>query len=185
MIRGLRVVIAVLALVTAATLQAQAGPRQRGDSATRRDTLQARVQARMAQVLRAQLGLNDEQVRRLQATNRRFEAQRRELFERERRVRIELRSAIELGDSTQNAKVGPLLDQTIQLQRQRLDLLEAEQRELSTFLTPLQRARLYGLEEQMRRRVEEMRDAGPPNRPMVRPGTGVRPGGVRRPLSFQ
>lgn len=179
--RAFNVLIAVLSLVTATTLQAQGEPRPRGDSATRRDTLQARVQARMAQVLRTQLGLNDEQVRRLQATNRRFEAQRRELFERERRVRIELRAAIELGDSSQNARVGSLLDQTIQLQRQRLDLLEAEQRELATFLAPLQRARLYGLEEQMRRRVEEMRDAGAPPRPMMRPGAGGRPGGARRP----
>lgn len=183
--RFVRLLIAVLAMATAGTLQAQGEPRPRGDSAVGRDTLQARLQARMAQVMRTQLGLNDEQVRRLQTTNRRFETQRRDLFERERRVRIELRAAIALSDSTQNARIGPLLDQTIQLQRQRLDLLEAEQRELATFLSPLQRARLFGLEEQMRRRVEEMRDAGPPARPMVRPGAGVRPGGARRPPSFR
>jgi hypothetical protein len=154
-----------------------------------RDSLEARVRARMAQVMRNQLGLNDEQVRRLQATNRRFEGQRRELFEQERRVRIELRAAIELGDSTQNARIGPLLDRTIQLQRERLDLLEAEQKELATFLTPLQRARLYGFEEQMRRRVQEMREGAgrpdggaAPRRPMGgRPGAGAPPAGGRRP----
>jgi Spy/CpxP family protein refolding chaperone len=176
----------VAVAATGGAAGAQGTPPERGDNATRRDSLQARVQARMAQVMRTQLGLNDEQIRRLQATNRRFEGQRRELFERERRVRIELRAAIEIGDSTQNAKIGPLLDQTIQLQRQRLDLLEAEQRELATFLTPLQRAKLYGLEEQMRRRVEEMRESGPPERPLLRPGAGARPGGgVRRPPAFR
>ncbi len=183
--RMLRVVWVVLASCTlASAIQAQG---VRGDTSARRDSLQARVQARMAQVMRTQLGLNDDQVRRLQATNRRFEGQRRELFERERRVRIELRAAIELGDSTQNAKIGPLLDQTLQLQRQRLDLLEAEQRELATFLTPLQRAKLYGLEEQMRRRMQEMREDGPAERPMLRPGAGggVRPGGARRPPAFR
>jgi hypothetical protein len=144
----------------------------------RRDSLEARVRMRMAQMLRTQIGLDDEQMRRLQATNRRFEGQRRELFDQERRVRVQLRAAIELGDSTQNARIGPLLDRTMQLQRQRLDLQEAEQRELATFLTPLQRARLYGLEEQMRRRMQEMRDSGGPNR---RGQGGARPTTPRRP----
>lgn len=165
----------VHAAVLLITLAAAAGA-QREPAGERRDSLEARVRARMAQVMRTQLGLTDEQVQRLQATNRRFEGPRRELFAQERRVRIELRAAIEIGDSTQNARIGPLLDQTIQLQRQRLDLLDAEQRELSAFLTPLQRARLYGFEEQMRRRVQEMRErdqrpgSGRPRRPM-----GVRP----------
>lgn len=172
----------LLVVLLAAGVGAQVAP-----DGGRRDSLEARVRARMAQVVRAQLGLNDEQVRRLQATNRRFEGQRRELFEQERRVRIELRAALEIGDTTQNARVGPLLDRTIQLQRERLDLLDAEQQELSTFLTSVQRARLYGLEEQMHRRVQEMREgsgrpdgANAPRRP-----TGARPGspsgGTRRP----
>lgn len=164
----------VNAAVLVMTLAATAGA-QREPTGERRDSLEARVRSRMAQVMRNQLGLNEEQVQRLQTTNRRFEGPRRELFEQERRVRIELRAAIEIGDSTQNARIGPLLDRTIELQRQRLDLLDAEQKELSTFLTPLQRARLYGFEEQMRRRVQEMRERG------QRPGGGSprRPMGVR------
>ncbi len=168
----------VLLVATGATAQGTPSDGQR-------DSLESRVRARMAQVMRTQLGLNDDQVRRLQATNRRFEGQRRDLFEQERRVRIELRAAIEIGDTTQNARIGPLLDRTIQLQRERLDLLDAEQKELSTFLTPLQRARLYGFEEQMRRRVQEMREGGgrdganTPRRPTGgRPGTP--PSGTRR-----
>lgn len=152
-----------------------------GEPATdaRRDSLEARVRARMATMLRNQIGLNDEQIRRLQQTNRRFEGQRRELFNAERRVRGELRAALESRDSTQDARVAPLLDRTIQLQRQRLDLLEAEQKELATFLTPTQRARLYGLEEQMRRRMQEMRDSRPGDGPRrgVPGAPGVRPGG--------
>lgn len=179
--QAMRASVLVLLLATGAAAQ-------REPDAGHRDSLEDRVRTRMAQVMRTQLGLNDEQVRRLQATNRRFEGQRRDLFEQERRVRIELRAAIEIGDSTQNARIGPLLDRTIQLQRERLDLLDAEQKELSNFLTPLQRARLYGFEEQMRRRVQEMREgggrsdnAGPTRRPMGgRPG-GPPPSGTRRP----
>lgn len=153
----------------------------------RRDSLEARVRARMATMLRNQVGLNDEQIRRLQQTNRRFEGQRRELFDQERRVRGELRSALESRDSSQDARVAPLLDRTIQLQRQRLDLLEAEQKELATFMTPTQRARLFGMEEQMRRRMQEMREARPANTPRRGPPggpPGSAPGGApgsRRP----
>ena len=179
--RTRKMIMAMLGLLLAAApLAAQGAP---ADSA-RRDSLEARVRARMAQVLRSEVGLNDDQIRRLQATNRRFEGQRRELFEQERRVRIELRAAIELGDSAQNARVGPLLDRTIQLQRQRLDLLEAEQKELATFLTPIQRAKLYGIEEQMRRRMQEMREAGPPGRRGQGTPGSTRPPMTRRPPEF-
>ena len=159
----------------------------------RRDSLEARVRARMATVMRNQVGLNDEQIRRLQQTNRRFEGQRLALFEQERRVREDLRAALAAGDSASDARVAPLLDRTIQLQRERLDLQEAEQRELATFLTPTQRARLYGLEEQMRRRMQDLRDArpdqapvrrGPPGGPPGGPPAGPPGGGARRPPLF-
>lgn len=168
-----RLLCFVLVLATPAFAQ------DRPADEARRDSLEARVRSRMTQILRTQVQLDDEQLRRLQAHNRRFEGQRRGLLEQERRVRIELRAAIELGDSTQNPKVASLLDRTIQLQRERLELLEAEQRELATFLTPLQRAKLYGVEEQMRRRMQDMRDAGPPGR--RGPGTGARTPMTRRP----
>ncbi len=154
----IRAALTLLLLAAPAMAQGRVAP-----SPAQRDSLEARVRARMEQVLRTQLGLNDEQVRRLSATNRQFEGQRRQLFEQERRVRVELRAAIELGDSTQNARIGPMLDRTMQIQRERLTLQEAEQKELATFLTPLQRAKLFGMEEQMRRRMTEMRESG--NRP--------------------
>jgi hypothetical protein len=149
-----------------------------------RDTLERRVRERMAQMLRTQLGMSDEQIRRFQATNRRFEAQRVALFNQEREVRGELRQLIEGGDSTQYARIGTLLDRTIQLQRQRIDLQESEQAELATFLNPSQRARLYGIEEQLRRRMEGLRD-GPPGGgrmapPPMRPGGGPGGAGIRR-----
>jgi Spy/CpxP family protein refolding chaperone len=153
--------------------------------AAQRDTLENRLRQRMATMLRNQLGMNDEQIRRFQATNRRFEAQRVGLFNQEREVRGELRQLIEGGDTTQYQRIGTLLDRTIQLQRQRIDLQEAEQKELATFLNPSQRARLYGIEEQLRRRMDSLRE-GPPGGgrmepPPMRPG--ARPGGagMRRP----
>lgn len=182
----LAVVLGVLMLGVggARALAAQERPLPQRTPA-QRDSLERRVRERMAQMLRTQLGMSDEQIRRFQATNRRFEAQRVALFNQEREVRGELRQLIESGDTTQYTRIGTLLDRTIQLQRQRIDLQESEQAELATFLNPLQRAKLYGIEEQLRRRMEGLRD-GPPgggrmDPPPMRPGG--RPGGVgiRRP----
>lgn len=174
-----RIVMALVLLAAAGTAAAAQGNRPQD---ARRDSLEARVRARMAVMLRTQVGLNDEQITRLRAVNRRFEGQRRTLFEQERRVRSDLRAAL-AGDSAQDARIAPLLDRTIQLQRERLDLLEAEQKELATFMSPTQRARLYGMEEQMRRRMQEMRDSRPSNGGPDRRGTpgNARPGTPRRP----
>lgn len=75
-----------------------------------------------------------------------------------------------------------LLDDMLRLQRQRFVLHEDEQRELALFLTPVQRAKYFGLQEQMRRRMEEMRTqretgkpVGQPRR-MRRPPPGALPG---------
>jgi hypothetical protein len=98
---------------------------------------------------------------------------------RERQVRAGIREELDLADTTRQAQVARLLDQMLVIQRQRLDLIEAEQKELATFMTPQQRARYFGMQEQIRRRVEEMREQGGRGAP---PGGGVRrPGGVLGP----
>ena len=183
--RGVSLAIAAL-LVGAVSVPASAQDRPMPPrDAAQRDTLEARLRMRMTQMLRNQLGMNEEQIRRFQTTNRRFEAQRVGLFNQEREVRGELRQLIESADTMQHQRIGTLLDRTIQLQRQRIDLQEAEQKELATFLNPVQRARLYGIEEQLRRRMEGLRD-GPPgggrmDPPPMRPGGRPGGAGIRRP----
>ncbi len=163
----------VMGMVPAA---AQLPPQSAG-----RDSLEAEVRSRMANVLRVQLGLTDDQMRRLAIANRRFERRRIELVGQEREVRMQLRSEIETADSTRSAQVTALLDRMLALQRERLELVEAEQKELATFLTPLQRARYFGMEEQIRRRVMEMREqqlrrggGDGPRRPGAPPSRGAR-----------
>jgi Spy/CpxP family protein refolding chaperone len=88
---------------------------------------------------------------------------------KERDVRRELREQLMSGTADQT-RVASLLDQAMLLERQRLDLTQSEQREFAKFLTPVQRAKLFGLQNEMRRRAQELR-----NRPPGRPG----PGGMR------
>jgi hypothetical protein len=147
--RILLVVLLALALPAAAAAQ-----RREPD---RRDTLERDVRAALTRRVQAVLGASDDQMRRLEPINRRFEAERRTLLLEERGTRGELRTALQLPAPDQ-ALVGRLLDRLFALQRRRLDLLEREQRELATVLTPSQRARYLVLQDEVRRRVEDMRD---------------------------
>jgi hypothetical protein len=98
----------------------------------------------------------------LERTSRTYDERRRALAVEERAQRQTLRQQLLLTDAAadhdRNAKA---LDRLHQLQRERIDLQIAEQREFAGFMTPLQRARYAALQEQLRRRVDSLRRARP------------------------
>ena len=53
--------------------------------------------------------------------------------------------------------IAQLNSQLSELQRQRFELQQEEQRQLSTFLNPLQQAQYLGLQAQLRQRVQNFR----------------------------
>ena len=146
---------AFLALAASTAAAAQAQRPEAGDN-PRREMLEQRLRERTGEMVRRRLQLNDDQMKQLQATNRQFEQQRGALLMREREMRRDLRGQLMLEKPDQN-RVGQLLDQTMQLERQRLDLVQNEQRELAKFLTPVQRAKLFGIQNELRRRAQELR----------------------------
>jgi len=166
------VVLMLLALAGAAPAlgaQRPSAPPQGGN----RQMLEQRVRERFATVVRQRVGLSDEQMRRLAEVNQRIEARRRTLVEQERDVRIGLRSEIMAGENANQQRVSQLIDQMLRVQRERVALLEEEQRELSAFMTPVQRARYLAVQDQIRRTIEDMRrrrtDQGPPRGARGRP----------------
>jgi hypothetical protein len=122
----------------------------------RRAVAQDRVRQRVVRLLRERVGLSDDQLRRLGPVSQRFDSRRRELFEEERGARQALRRELSAESADQN-RVSTLVDQLFVIQRRRLDLAAEEQRELATFMTPVQRARYLALQEHVRRRADEMR----------------------------
>jgi Spy/CpxP family protein refolding chaperone len=128
----------------------------------RRDMLEQRLRQRTGEVVQRRLQLTDDQMTKLQSSNRQFERQRSDLIARERQIRRDLRTQMQAEKPDQN-RVSQLLDQTMQLERQRLDLVQSEQRELAKFMTPVQRAKLFAIQTELRRRTQELR-----NRPMKR-----------------
>ena len=146
--------IVLLGLSVSTATGAQEPPR--GGDRPKREMLEQRLRERTGEIVRRRLELTDDQMRQLQAANRQFEQQRGTLLMREREMRRELRGQLMLEKPDQN-RVAELLDQTMQLERQRLELVQSEQRELAKFLTPVQRAKLFGIQAELRRRAQEMR----------------------------
>ncbi len=166
------------ALLVALPMEAQRGRAERGPPA-QRGQLEQRFRERLAGVMRERLGLNDDQMRRLGEVNRRFEGERRILHTEEMQTRRAMRQHL-MRDSVANQdSVAILLERGLRIERRKVELFEAEQRELSQFLTPVQRARYLGMQEQLRSRIDDIRERrrpdegggppGPPPRRMRRP----------------
>lgn len=132
---------------------------QQGDPTPRdrREVLEQRFRQRAAAVVQQRLGLSDAQMQRLGAVNADLEGHRRALQAQERDLRIGLRRELMRADSADQQRVARYMDELINVQRQRIDLLAREQQALAAFMTPVQRAQYLAIQEQMRRRMEEMR----------------------------
>jgi hypothetical protein len=122
-----------------------------------RQQLERRLRLQFEQIVRQRLQLTDAQVIKLRATNRQFAPQRRALALREREIRQEIRANLRPRGALDEPRVSTLIDSLLVLQHARLDLLQSEQRDLATYLSPSQRVRYYALEEQVRRRIEALR----------------------------
>jgi len=152
-----------LALTTSTTtalaqgaLAPQAGAQRAPDSASRA-RLENEIRRGVARAVRQRVGLNDEQMNRLGPIAQRFERQRRQLQGAERDARVSLRAALKNERSADPRQVERLLQTMLDVQKQRAQLLDDEQCELATFMTPIQRAKYLALQEQIRRRLEQLR----------------------------
>ncbi|MDP9178120.1 MAG: hypothetical protein M3O61_10615 [Gemmatimonadota bacterium] len=181
--KRVRLVFLVTGIAWAGFASAPLHGQRPGDSAFRRppgqqrQELERRFRERSAEIVRRQLQLNDDQMSRLRAVNQQFETQRLALFAEERRARQALRA--ELTSTAPNQqKVAALLDELMGVSRRRFDIQASEQRDLAKFLTPVQRAKYFGLQNQLRQRMEEVQkrggQSGGRRPPMMRPPGGRR-----------
>jgi Spy/CpxP family protein refolding chaperone len=144
----------LVAAALPATSRAQDAP---ANGPRARQQMEQRLQQGVWQIAKQRIQLSDEQMTKLEGTARRFDPRRRALVADERAQRQALRRELLSGDRASQEQVAAALERLQALQRQRLDLLAEEQRELATFMTPVQRAKFAALQEQLRRRVEKVR----------------------------
>lgn len=156
-----------------ATQATQATRGQQRDSAgvQRRATLERQVRQRIAVMVKQRLQLSAAQAQQLQESEGRFELRRRDLMQREQGLRRDLRQQLSPGVAADQPRVASLLDQIMAVHRDRVTMTEQEQRDLARFLTPIQRAKYLGLQGELRKRIEGMRQGG----------RGGRAGAVQRP----
>jgi hypothetical protein len=146
--------------VPARQVPANARPRAAAQSeslAPGRARLEAEVRRNFAQLVRRGVGLSDPQMRRLVPVTQRYEQQRRLLQREEREARLALRQQLRDEQTADARQVDLLMQKLVDVQKRRVGIFEAEQRELGEFMTPIQRAKFTALQDQIRRRLEQMR----------------------------
>lgn len=110
------------------------------------------VQAHMGDMLKQRFGFSDAQVTTFSATNMKFAERARLIGEQDRDVRMAIREEMLRPDSARSSQLSTLLDKQSALRHQRSELADAREKELASFLTPLQRAKLSNAHGAMRGR---------------------------------
>jgi hypothetical protein len=150
--------LSFLLVATAAAAQPVAAPAN-----PNRAALEQRFREQSAKVAQQRLGLTDAQLTQLAQSNARFAPQQNQLVVQERETRRQLRVEMTAGSQANQQHVSALLDDALRLQKQRIALVEAEQKDLARFMTPVQRAGYLALQGQVRRRAQELaRNNGAP-----------------------
>lgn len=120
-----------------------------GRSGARAEMLRQRIETRFAERAREQLGLDSAQFARLRADGGRFAAERQQLQERERAVRLAMAAQLRPGVAANQDSVAMLIDALLSARAAYVDSYRSEMRSLSAFLTPVQRARYLILRERL------------------------------------
>lgn len=164
--RRTAVALAVAFVVAAGSpivVRAQGGPPRVNDraatprmNAQQREALEKRFTERIDALVKERLRLTDEQQVKLREVASRTEESRRVLRREESVLRTALRNEMTAGEKANEAKVGELLDQMPGLERRKLELMESEQRDLAKFLSPTQRAQYFGLQDELRRGMQDL-----------------------------
>lgn len=141
-----------LTLSGAANAQAVTAPVTKAN----RPALEQQFRERVAKLTQDRVGLTDAQMAQLEQSNAKFAPQLAQVAAQERETRRQLRQEMTASGQPNQQKVSDLLDASIRLQKQRISIVESEQKELARFMTPVQRARYIALQQQFRRRAQEL-----------------------------
>lgn len=132
--------------------------RQSVDSARRQlveERLRQAIRERFTQRVAEELELDSLQVTKLDASMRRFAAERAALDSSATALRRSLRRQLRPGVAADDSAVARLTDELTALQLSRARLQQDQLKDLSGFLTPVQRAKYLAMQQRLRQLVEE------------------------------
>lgn len=139
--------------------------------------LRAQIEQRFAERVQGELKLSSDQTTKLRATQERFGTRRRTLMQQQMARRRALEDQMQPGVAANADSVNKLMEGIRAGQADMVRIAQDEDRELSGYLNPVQRARYQRMRERFMTRVGEMRREG---RGMGR-GEGRGMGGRPRP----
>lgn len=134
------------------------GMQERGQAGAERMRLQRQIRQAFTRAVRVQVGLSEEQMRQLAPINRKYVGERQALAREETETRMALRAELAKPQPNQDS-VAKLSDRLQAIPRQRLDLNDAEDKELTGIMTPVQLAKYRALQERVQRQLNMMRAA--------------------------
>ena len=157
--RRLLIVVGFLAVVAGRGAAQENTP---SDSA-RAEQLRQEVETRFAARVKDQLGLTEDQSRRMQTTVRGYFRNRRMLEMEEQRLRREVGAELRPGVAADSDRLNRLLDDLVDVRVRYAQSYRDESRELAKFLTPVQRGQYFMMRERLFDQVREFQRqrAGP------------------------
>jgi len=150
----------ILALVTTAPAAAAVRAQTPPDTSERAEVQQLRQQIRQRwhERVRRDLDLSNDQAAKLQATEDRFLERRRDLAGRQGTVNEALRGQLRPGIAANQDSVRSLMDARDRSRATLAQLDREEEKEIGGYLNPVQHARYQMMREQLRRRIEQIRE---------------------------
>jgi hypothetical protein len=135
----------------------------------RAQQLRTQIEERFGQRVQTELGLTDQQMDRLRASERNSRDRHQALADREQDLRRAVGEQLKPGVAANADSLGRLLDAIAQNHVSRAQEEQQEMRDLGQFLTPVQRARLLIMRQALMQRVQAIRE-GRWSAPAGRPG---------------
>ena len=134
-----------------------------------KEQLRTQIEQRFGQRVQMELGLTDQQMDRLRASQRNSRDRHQALQDREQDLRRAVGEQLKPGVAANADSLSRLLDAIAQNHVSRAQEEQQELRDLAQFLTPVQRARLLMMRQALMQRVQAIRE-GRWSAPAGRPG---------------
>ena len=168
--------VLMLAAVTPLAAQEPTEPQDTAEAAQ----LRQQIEQRFHEIVRQRLALTDDQDAKLRSTQEKYRSQRQPLFQRQFAVNQALDDQMRPGIAANPDSVRRMMDERQQIRGRLLQVDQDEDREMSGYLSPVQRAQFQMLRGRFIQRISELRQQ---RQGGGRPGIMGRPraGGGMRP----
>lgn len=130
-----------------------------GDPAGRALELRRMIEERFTARVQEELGLTDEQSRRMTEVVGNYFVKRRVMEQEERQLRQRLAGELRPGVAANKDNVGRLTDQLLELKVRYVQSYREEVKDLSGFLDPVQRAQFLIMRERLLDRIQQAQEA--------------------------